>query len=36
MYGSDVSITGDPSDPPDDVDGVLADLLVNHSVDRYP
>jgi len=36
MDGSDVSITGDPGDLPDDVDSVLADLLADHSVDRYP
>ena len=34
--GSDVSITGDHGDLPDDVDSVLADLLADHSVDRYP
>lgn len=34
--GSDVSITGDPGDLPDNVDGVLAGLLADHSVDRYP
>jgi len=34
--GADVSITGDPGDLPDDVDGVLADLLADHDVTRYP
>jgi hypothetical protein len=36
MDGSDVSITGDPGDLPDDVDGILADLLADHDVNRYP
>lgn len=34
--GSDVSITGDHGDLPDDVDGVLAELLDDHDVARYP
>ena len=36
MDGSDVSITGDPGDLPDDIDGVLADLLADHDINRYP
>ncbi|QUO47799.1 hypothetical protein [Halorubrum ruber] len=34
--GSDVSITGDPGDLPDDVDSVLSGLLTDHDVDHYP
>jgi hypothetical protein len=34
--GDDVSITGDPGELPEDVDDVLADLLDDHDVDRYP
>lgn len=34
--GDGVSITGDAGDLPDDVDRVLADLLADHDVDRYP
>lgn len=36
MDGSEVTITGDPGDLPDDVDAVLADLLADHDVDHYP
>jgi hypothetical protein len=34
--GDGVAITGDPGSLPNDVDSVLADLLADHSVDRYP
>ena len=34
--GDGVSITGDPGDLSDDIDGILADLLADHDVARYP
>jgi len=36
MDGSDVTITGDPGDLPDDVDSILSDLLADHDVGHYP
>jgi hypothetical protein len=34
--GDGVSITGDSGDLPDDIDGILSDLLADHDVARYP
>lgn len=34
--GEGVTLTGDPGDLPDDIDRILADLLPDHDVDRYP
>ncbi|MEF8757201.1 MAG: hypothetical protein V5A33_03080, partial [Halobacteriales archaeon] len=34
--GTDVSITGDAGNLPDDVDAVLTELLADHDVASYP
>jgi hypothetical protein len=34
--GDGVSVTGDSGNLPDDVNRILADLLADHDVDRYP
>ena len=34
--GDDVTLTGDSGSLPDDVDSILADLLADHDIDRYP
>jgi hypothetical protein len=36
MDGSDIVITGDPDDLPDDIDEVLAEIQATHDVVHYP